>query len=898
MGSLKSKKKIHVSSVTYNLAGDIKNRSNFLQNVLLASVLAPETRYIGEDLTRACLGGQGIKFRQFSNWARNSGYTKDVIKQSNGTITLPANVDNSVIASYINPADPNRVLISLAELGIAEYNYWAMQYMFNNHPEMIEGNWLSSFDDETGEVVIHFYDSGSGEATETHQERFIPVDYIKDARYVYATYMESTDTKEGVIEEGSIENHGTNPPPSTVGWENLSTTNRTESYDTSTTIHTLIEYSDSTPPEEDTDTVPDSVTVSEQDSVWVKDTYIGSLPDQDSLGSRKEFLNLFQTHEVVETVNQTVTEEDLGDGVIKTTTVTTTTRTVELNNLSRKDIQINIPAGWSTTKLLIYREGSGDLAMDSQFKDPQDLGNFFPFIPVRLWNRFISDSYIAELFEPSKKAVKRSIGGSFKKIQDSIADNPSLGDIDHAFITFGVPLNTKDNSSKRYIYNFFQQLLEGYTNYDYQVWEENFLEAVEKQAIWREWRQAQWDQKDPLYGTPEPDFVEIPYAPAMSIRIKSNHSQIDYDMTVSWSSMVEEFFVGQFKPGAKRNEIDISLGVNTEDSLIFYTANGTQQVAVDWRDPVRITWQYENDKYRRLTIRGLNHRNIVYKGKSVNITGREAMNDTDESGFLIPIQVQLYKDLPLVHSTQMTQACAYIVFNSWKETKQKWYQTGAFKIIVVVAVVIVTVATGGFGAASAGVLGTNASVGAAIGFTGTAAIVAGAIANAIAAIVIAQTITWGATKLFGQKWGTIIGTIAALVTLNMATSYSTGGGWAVNYAELTKPTTLMKLTAGIGKGIAHEIQMKAMKKLEEAEALIADYEKQSKEIALLYEKNIGNGTGVDLLAIQEIASKFDFNAERPTDFLTRTLMTGTDIAELSQTLIDEFANITTDLSLT
>ena len=895
MGSLKGKKKIHVSSTTYNLAGPEDKRNNFLKNTILGIISSPRDLYIGENLTRTYLNGPGITFRNFSRWAIDSGYTHNVVRQTGGTITLPARVDHNIIAQYINPSDPSRVMISLAELGIAEYNYWAMQYMLENHVEMAEGDWASSFDDNTQEVIIHFYNE-SGE--ETAQHRFLPVGYVKDARYVYATYSMSQEGTEGEIEEGPTIIHGTSPPPSTSGWQNTGTVTRNTEYEIPTTIAITVEYSDGTPTEYSESTIPQITTRNEVDTSWEKSTYLGSMPDSDSLGSEKQYLYIFQEYEVKETTTESVVVDDLGGGVIRTTTTNTTTRYVELKNSSRIDYQINILKGWSPAKIMIYRENTGSSAMDSQFTTPVSIGEFFPFIPVRLWNTFVSTNNYSSLYTHGKKALRKSTGAKLDKVIETLADNPSLKDIDHAFINFGVALNAKDQSSRRYIYEFFQQQLAAHVGFEYNEWESSYIDAQEKQAIWREWRLAQSDPNSPLFGTEEPEYVEIPYAPAMSVRISSNHSSIDYDMTMSWSSMSEQFFSGVFKPGAIRGQIDIVNGTPYGDNLYIYLQNGqTQQIQVDWRDPISITWQHEKNAYRRLIIRGLHHRNIVYKGKSVNISGRDALNDTDESGFIVPLHTQLYRSMPLVHSTQMSQACAYMVLNSWQVTKQKWYQTSAFKIILTIVIIVITVTTAGTGAAGAGVLGTNASVGAAIGFTGTAAIVAGAIANAVAAMVIAQIITAGATALLGDKWGAIIGTIASIFVISMGTSASTGNGWAMDYNQFTKADNLLRLTDSIGKGVAADIQNKAMKKFEETEAIIADYEEQSKRIAELYQKNIGEGTGVDLLAIQEMASKFDFNQEAPVDFLTRTLMTGTDIAELSQSLIDDFASITTSLNL-
>lgn len=897
MGIFSSKKKIHVASVAYNLAGGEEDRKNFLKLNLLGIIRNEQNLYIGESLSKAYLNGPGIRLRNFANWAERTGYTKDIIKQSGGTLALPSVINQNIVAEYINPSAPQNVLISVAEVGRAEYNYWAMQYMMENHIEVLEGDWGSSFDDVTGEVVIVFYDS---EGEIESQETFIPAGYNKDARYLYAVYKISQAGEDGPIEEGPTIIHDTDPPPDTAGWSLISSDTVSVDYDTPTTVHTLVEYSDATPPAENTVTTPGTTTESQTDSVWEKVTYLGSLPDVDAVGNLREVLNIFEEYVVKEDVEQDVLVEDIGGGVTKTTTTTTTTRYTEIKNSSRLDTQINTLSGWTPSRVMIYQEGSGDSNMDTQFMPTTSIGGFFPIIPVRLWNEFLSPTNHPELYTKSKKALKKAVDYNYDKIVESLADNESLGDIDHAFINFGVSLNTKEVASKRYIYEFFRQIHEGLIGIEYQDWEADFEEAEEKQTLWREWKDAQSDPLNPLFGTPEPEYMPISSAPGVDIRVNtdSTNTPIDYDVNISWSGSVENIYPGLMHPGAKKGDIEIVNGDLQEDEVVLNTHRSLiQHIAVNWRDVTELRWQDTATSYRVLKILGLNYRNVVYQGKSVNITGREALDDEEESGFIVPLHVNMFRSMPLTQSTQMSQACGYMVLNCWHVTKKRWYQRGVFQVILVVAIVVVFVYTGYFSAEGAGALGTNASVGAALGFTGTAAIVAGVIANAVAAIIVTQLVTAGATELFGDRWGNVIGMLASIFVLNMATNAAAGKGWALNYEQLMKPEGIMQITAAVGKGISHEIQMQAMKKFEETAAIIADYEEQSKRIAELYSQNIGDGSGLDLMAIQEISSQFDFNPEAPTDFLTRTLMTGTDIVKMSHALIEQFPEITTSLKL-
>ena len=104
------------------------------------------------------------------------------------------------------------------------------------------------------------------------------------------------------------------------------------------------------------------------------------------------------------------------------------------------------------------------------------------------------------------------------------------------------------------------------------------------------------------------------------------------------------------------------------------------------------------DEYVGYTIRGLKHKNTIYKGKGVSISSKDAMNDNDESGFVIPLHEEVFREMSLVNATQSSFANSYLLINCYEVVKQKWYQTGAFKIVLIIVVIIISVFTYGAGA--------------------------------------------------------------------------------------------------------------------------------------------------------------------------------------------------------
>lgn len=206
-----------------------------------------------------------------------------------------------------------------------------------------------------------------------------------------------------------------------------------------------------------------------------------------------------------------------------------------------------------------------------------------------------------------------------------------------------------------------------------------------------------------------------------------------------------------------------------------------------------------------------------------------------------------------------------------------------FQIVLVVVIIVVAVYTGYIGPESAGVFGTNAAVGASIGFTGTAAIVAGAIVNAVGAAIVAGMITNAAIRVFGEEFGRVVGFVASMLAINAMSSngpFSLANTWA----EMTKADNLIRMSMSGIQQYGNYMQSQAMKLNAETQALLEETNTALKEINLLMQELLGD-TGVDA---KTITDAMRYAAETPSQFLSRTTMTGNEIAEISIKLVEDF----------
>lgn len=899
MGLFSSKKKTYVSSVVYNLAGDEDKRANYLKTTVIGAILA-ERPSLAQAINQSYIDGPGIKLRNYAKWAVDQGYA-DAIGWRTGSLHAGDSINQEVLKTFI-PTEPGmEVSLQTAKIDAADFTYWADQYVTENYPDLIGTKYVVDMDEATNTITITWED----ETTTSFQ----PVGFNKNAQYLYASYILVGGEEEGPVEVGTVVSLAPGEPfPSTSGWTQNSYNSENKTATLTTLTEVNITYSDSTPPESSSDSSSTDQNYTEFSGEWERTTYKGMKPGVEATYSLREVMSQNQVGNITQTVNTDTVVENIGGGVTKTTVTTVTQDVLSLVRTYKVDEQEILQKSWSSVKVFIYEENSGHPELDAMFDIPQDGGTFLPFIPIRINNRYVSELWPDTIYPFAKRAMRKSIGGKYDKIQQSINDNPSIGDIDYAYAVFGVSLNVKENASKKYVYKFFQAIMNDYNTSSgtaYAAWKAQWDLANESWEAWIAWRERQYSG-DVGFGDPEPVRLPYPTMPTNRLNVStSGMSVLNYNVTILWNYITEEIGTGVLAPDKKRGDLWFEIGATETFNQWMWVSSGGD--SDNWQavqgqtfvnDAVTLNWQVTDTTWRRMTIIGLRHNNLIYGGKSVNISAKEALQDVEESGFLIPLHRDVYRSMGLKDGTQMSQACCFLVFNCYQVVKQKWYQSGIFKIIVVIVVIVVSIYTGGAGAsASAGLLGTNAAVGAALtglAATSMTAIIVGAVANAIAAMILVTIIQKGATALFGEKIGAIVGAIAGFIALQAGTAYMNNQSMASAFSGMMKADNILKLTEAAGKGYVGYVQASVQEMAAESERVIAEYEKVSKEIQEKYASTIGYG----LANSQEILnSVLEGGNEAQASFLQRTLMTGTDVAQMSFDLLTNFPEITTSTNL-
>jgi hypothetical protein len=515
----------------------------------------------------------------------------------------------------------------------------------------------------------------------------------------------------------------------------------------------------------------------------------------------------------------------------------------------------------------IYRYGTGDAVLDAMIDaiNPVAFGAFYPPIPFRYLNEAVApDTGLSDLYPVAKSAFRRAFGLRFDDVQEKILDNESIEDIDYVYAVMAVTFNTKEESGRKYIFKLVEFLVENTSNHT----------PAGKANWFIQYQEGTWPDMKP---------------PWKSIKVESKIASVsDYRTDLKWAFMNLTTGSGLLKPGARVDEVWFE---------VLADPPGTYPATYDFlgfKQEVALCWQVTKDSWKKIVVTGLQYNNYVYQTDHTIVTAKAALEETaGDSEFLVPLHEGIFDSLPMVDRLQVGTSFSWLVFNCFEVDKAEWYKTGWFKVLLVVVILAVSITaailTGGTslgvgGAAVAGIL-----TGSGLGLT--AALIIAAAVDVIAGILISYLISMVANELFGPKWGPLIGAIVSFVFsfgMNM-------GSITEAISALSEPNTWIALATATGNGVAGYVQGQAIQVAEETAKMLQEISEQSAEVQRKYNELMGtSNNGIDLGVLNQYRSDL---TERPADFFARTLVTGSDIVEITLKQIADFTRNNLKLEL-
>ena len=266
------------------------------------------------------------------------------------------------------------------------------------------------------------------------------------------------------------------------------------------------------------------------------------------------------------------------------------------------------------------------------------------------------------------------LGINYQEMGEAIHDNPDIDDVRNAFVMFGASPTSPDPTVRRYLYEFFDDL----------VREASGLDAAQGSA----------------FGYGVVGQLNKEDTGRLTVRMRPSNEigryQIGADMTFSARS------VGSRLKGGVLGEVG-SFHTTTTNSHYSYTVRvrgHSEEGGFVYRQAQRyrsfrvllIRKQVTKSTYHEIQINDptLSHR-LDHKGRSAHNKLGE-----DGDGLLIPIDYERVKRWNTRDKEVLLQRSLHIVFNVYDVQKVRWYQTGAFQVVMVIAAIVIAVFTGQF----------------------------------------------------------------------------------------------------------------------------------------------------------------------------------------------------------
>lgn len=546
-------------------------------------------------------------------------------------------------------------------------------------------------------------------------------------------------------------------------------------------------------------------------------------------------------------------------------------------------------------KSLVYVKGSGEETLDRLFKTDTVVvkDSMASHIPFRVWNHNITLDTDKEVYDVANKATIKALGvGKYKEIGDQIFENEDIGQIDFAYLSFGIPINTHELWAKEYLWEYFQGIRKKigtsssiigdgktyhpYTNDTsnqqyYNRGGKNYIRSTPTKYINNNFDiDITWNgiysyigigkivpnarRGDIFLGRMKTSY-ETGYAIICRRHIQNDRAVLKYyriDYPTIWSVTTPIVYsFDRKKDTLKSTKTILPEIINHNDYTMPEGPNilekySNQIITKDsWEDVVLIKQIYDN-VYEMLVISDLQYTNYIYKGHydqgnpNIYYYGWDEIvkypKDKKYSGFIIPIELNTFSRMRLNSAINCMQVGNNILFNCYevRVVKIKWYQTGFFKIFIsiiaiAISVVITVISMGSASPIAAGIVSAAMTTGSALGFA--AGTLACAIAGAIANAILGIILVNILAPVMNGIFGDIIGPLLTTIVSIVFMSYALSGFQSLSSSitnVLSSPKTYLSCISAIKDGYANYIQDK-MEDLQANANAFKDYTQKKEE---------------------------------------------------------------------
>ncbi len=456
--------------------------------------------------------------------------------------------------------------------------------------------------------------------------------------------------------------------------------------------------------------------------------------------------------------------------------------------------------------------GTGEYpTIEATFNSTASFGKFYPRMYARLNKTNLAADSLkdTEAYKSSQKFWKTLDLDWAEWTKELHTSLEGSGDVAQAYVQCTVPANTTDPDVIEYLYKFFMKLY-------------NSRPA------------AKFDPSTTgFYKSKTLEDINAPSRSGASIVIKDNA----YTQSVSFSGIGLRDVVGSIGPvGSYKMERVTSFG-QLSGSSFFSKLRSIGKPSHCYR------YQITENTYREVAVYGLSVSEYVQGGYLTNSSG-------NSETLLIPMDYSMASEMSVRDFEQVMLKSLHIIVNTVVVTKTKWYQRGAFKVIMFIAAVVIGVFTGG------------------MGFSLYAVLIA--VANAVALTIVVSLVTKLAVKLgISIEIVAAIAVVAALVT---------------GYVQFTKAAEIAGMSArtvmmvsNVALGVQSKMRMLEIQSIQQAfKNMEEDFKGRMEELEAI-ESDFWDDRQIldNMMWVQPNTNQVFINlGESPDDYYTRTIHTG------------------------
>lgn len=328
------------------------------------------------------------------------------------------------------------------------------------------------------------------------------------------------------------------------------------------------------------------------------------------------------------------------------------------------------------TSYWFYQQGT-DIYPALEKNPTADNNELFPVIPLRYQKIDLTDAAheSTDLYKTSKKLLKKA-GVDMLEVAAEINGNPDIGQIDHAYIMWGVNLQSVGDAGIKYLIKFFDHIYDTALLTQSNITTE-LLDGTERnENIYRfgDWiapsgQSQQWTSEE-VDGNLRYYKITVTNS-TESISLEEHGLDIDITFKYITSTVV---------PGSigAVGTVTMSIEDGNTDSIFPRTSQPQN------KDILTLRQQISTGAYKEVVVVGLRHTNHVYQDRSIITSPIDVRDHADNNNFLIPLQYGVVQELPIRDRLQLYQETMHCVINCISIQEIEWYESGIFKAFAVI----------------------------------------------------------------------------------------------------------------------------------------------------------------------------------------------------------------------